>query len=185
MAAGHAPAQGAGQASTRPQPAPSTSEIHLPRAPPCPPLPQASLSPLAQEWLPPTAPATWQPWQRDPAAPHFPFHQYIQAKHAADRAVGPDPDMEMQRQIASAAAIMVGQEVHELNAALRHRMYADFTPWKRQEPGVKPRIRGALYCGPRGGGGVCSKTRRVMAVTLQLQGVQHHDGAARGAPAAH
>ena len=106
-----------------------------------PPTPAGQPLPAGTEWLPPTAPATWQPWQRDPEAPHFPFHQYIQAKHAADRAVGPDPDMEMQRQIASAAAIMVGQEVHELNAALRHRMYAEFTPCKRQEPGVKPRIR--------------------------------------------
>ena len=50
--------------------------------------------------------------------------------------------MSMQQQLTSAAAIMVGQEVHELNTVLCQCMYTEFTLWKRQEPGVKPRIWG-------------------------------------------
>ena len=71
----------------------------------------------------PTAPATWRAWPRDPAAPHFPFHLYVQVDHTTDRAAGTDPDTEMQRQIATAAAIKVGQEVHELNAAPRKSFF--------------------------------------------------------------
>ena len=52
------------------------------------------------------------------------FHQDFQADHTTDLAAGPDLDTEMWRQISSAAVIMVGQEVHELTAACRQRIYA-------------------------------------------------------------
>ena len=107
-----------------------------------PPTPRPDLSPHAKEWLPPDARADWCQWQRDPAAPIFPAHQYVR-EQASTTPDGPGGCLDdIQRRNASAAAIMVGGEVHTLNTAILEHLSSTFKPWKRHEPGVKPRIRG-------------------------------------------
>ena len=72
----------------------------------------------------------------------FPAHQYVR-EQASTTPDGPGGGLDdIRRRIASAAAVMVGREVHALNAAIREQLSSTFKPWKRQEPGVKPRIRG-------------------------------------------
>ena len=70
----------------------------------------------------------------------------------------------MRRQLASAAAIMVGRQVEELQTVLHQHLYAGFTPWKRQEPGVKPRVQGWIMA-PSG--------RRVLVTILVDDGASH------------
>ena len=84
----------------------------------------------------------WCQWQSDPAAPIFPAHQYVR-EQASTTPDGPGGGLDdIRRRIASASAVMVGREVHALNAAIREQLSSMFKPWKRQEPGVKPQIRG-------------------------------------------